>query len=218
MVPLGGAVQSNLCSPYSARSLAQSGHTPHLVITWFSRRIYGSPCNDSSRMSGLLKPFRRRRQEKQPGTPRTKTPEPATSPRPRIERSGGTGLPQQALPQIYEYLDVSKDSNPLLVESKKQYNEAIMAFDKVFELYGSKKPGVINLNANGITEATHRALSCSDPSQSGKVFGEAVQRILQTAKADQMQPSVGKQVCSVLSKLFPLMKLALGLTETVADV
>jgi hypothetical protein len=173
-------------------------------------------------MSGLLKPFRRRRQQEQPGTRRTETPEPAstrTSPRPRIERPPEpAGLPRRVLAQTYEYLDVSKDANPILVEAKKQYNEAIMAFDKVFELYASKKPNVIKLDANGIAEATHRALSCADASQSGKVFGEAVQRILQTTKADQMQPSVGKQVCSVLSKLFPLMKLALGLTESVAEV
>jgi hypothetical protein len=173
-------------------------------------------------MSGLLKPFRRRRQKEQSGTLRIKTSDPAstrTSPRPRIERAPArTGLPQPVLPRNYEYLDVSKDANPLLVEAKKQYNEAIVAFDKVFELYASKKPNVIKLNANDISEATHRALSCADASQSGKVFGEAVQRILQTTKADQMQPSVGKQVCSVLSKLFPLMKLALGLTESVAEV
>jgi hypothetical protein len=81
-----------------------------------------------------------------------------------------------------------------------------------------KKPNVIRLDANGIAEATHSALSCADPSQSGKVFGETVERILQTTKADEMQASVGKRVCSVLSKLFPLMKLALGLTESVADV
>jgi len=127
-------------------------------------------------------------------------------------------VPQQVLPRTDEYLDVSNDVNPLLVEAKKKYNDAIMAFDKVFDLYSSKKPNVIKLNADGIAEAVRGALSCTDASQSGKVFGETVQKIIQTTKADEMQPSVGKQVCSVLSKLFPLMKLALGLTGSVADV
>jgi len=92
------------------------------------------------------------------------------------------------LPQTYEYLDVSNDANRLLIEAKKQYNEVITAFDKVFEFYASKKPNVINLDANGIAEAAHHALSCDDAPQSGKMFGDTVQRILQTTKANEMQP------------------------------
>jgi hypothetical protein len=122
------------------------------------------------------------------------------------------------LPEIYEYLDVSKEANPLLVEAKIRYNEVLMAFNKVLEAYATKRRNIIKLNAKGIAEATSRALSCADTSQSGKVFGETVQSILETTKADEGQRSVGKQVCGVLSKLFPLMKLALGVTGSVADV
>jgi hypothetical protein len=218
-------VRSNLAAPHIPSVCHSLKAETHLTFQRLilSTNLQNSPCIYGSIMSGLLKPFRRRRQQEQPGTPRTKTSEPTsrrTSPRPRIESPPGTraGLPQRGLQQTFEYLDVSKDANPLLVEAKKKYNEAIMEFDKVFELYASKQPNVMRLNANGIAEATHRALSCADASQSGKVFGEAVQKILQTTKADQMQRSVGKEVCSVLSKLFPLMKLALGLTESVAEV
>ena len=170
-------------------------------------------------MSSLLKRFRRRRQQGQPGTPPPKAPETdstSTSPYPRFK--GSVAPPQRVLPQTHEYLDDSQDAPPLLVEAKTQYNKAIMAFDKVFELYASKNPNVVKIDETSIAEGAQHALSCTDTSQSAKVFGETVQRILQTNKAYEMQPSFGKQVCSVLSKLFPLIKLALGLTERVADV
>jgi len=167
-------------------------------------------------MSSLLKSFRRSKQHERPATPQT--PEPAlagTSPPRRTERPAAAA----PRPQTDGYLDVTRDANPLLVDAKKQYNEAIRAFDQVFELYASKNTNVVKLNANSIAEGARRALSCTDTSQSAKVFGETVQWILQTTtKADEMQPSFNKHVCSVLSTLFPLIKLALGLTESVADV
>jgi hypothetical protein len=93
-------------------------------------------------MSGLLKHLRQCRQKEQPGTQRTNTPESAStrdSQGPPIEGPPESAeIPQRALTPTNEYLDVSKDANPLVVEAKKQYNEAIMAFDKAFELYASK--------------------------------------------------------------------------------
>ena len=138
-------------------------------------------------MSSLLRFFRRSKQHERPATP--KTPEPAlagTSPPPRTERPAAAA----PLPWTDEYLDVSRDASPL-VDAKKQYNEAIKAFDQVFELYASKNANVVKLNANSIAEGTRHALCCTDTSQSAKVFGETVQRILQTTtEAGEMQPSL----------------------------
>jgi hypothetical protein len=122
------------------------------------------------------------------------------------------------VPQKYEYLDISKEGNPLLVEAKTKYNEAIVAFDKVYEVYARERPYIIKLNANSIEAATSHALAFPDTSLSGKVFGELVQRMLDTRKADELEYPVRKQVCDVLSKLFHLMRFALGLTGSVADV
>lgn len=124
--------------------------------------------------------------------------------------------PSSAL--AYEFLDVSQEANPLLAEAKKRYSQAITSFDEAFMFYAASNRKVIKLKKNGIVEATHRALSCQDASQSGKIFGETVQKVLQTVETDQTQSAVCAQVCSALSKLFPLMKLALGLTQSVADV
>lgn len=124
--------------------------------------------------------------------------------------------PSSAL--IYEFLDISQEANPLLAEAKKRYSQAITSFDEAFIFYAAKNPKVIKLNTNGIAEATRHALSCQDTSQSGKIFGEIVQRVLQSVETDQMQSEIHAQVCSALSKLFPLIKLAFGLTQSVADV
>ena len=151
-------------------------------------------------MSTLLKYFRRHQQE-QLAAPKTPEPVSARNSLPgRIEHPAApAALLQPVLLQTDEYLDIFRDANQLLVEVKKQYNETIKVFDNVFELYASKNPDIVKLNASSIAEGAHHALSCADTSQSARVFGETVQRILQTTKAIEMQPSFGKQVCSVLS-------------------
>jgi len=77
--------------------------------------------------------------------------------------------------------------NSFLVEAKKQYNDAIWAFNKVFKLDALKNFNVIKLNANSITECTYCTLSNTTTSQSVKVFRETVQRILQTVDTQQFE-------------------------------
>ena len=145
------------------------------------------------------------------------TPSTSTVPS-QIDRPG-TVVPEHisSMPTS-DVLELSNETNPHLAEAKKHYNEAITLFDEAFKLYIANNPKAINLDSKEIAKATHLALSCQDTFWSGKVFGEAVQKVLDTIETDKTQPSIGGQMSLMLSKLFPLMKLALALTKNVADV
>jgi hypothetical protein len=92
-------------------------------------------------------------------------------------------------------LDASREANPLLEEAKKRYKESTVSLDHVRELYVAKHPHA-------------KAME----------FQELVQVVLddRTDKVEMLP--IARPVATAVSKLIPLIKLALGLTQNVADV
>ena len=101
---------------------------------------------------------------------------------------------QETSPNL-DILDASRETNPLLAEAKKRYKEATGSMDEVLQLYAAKKP-----------DARFKA----------KGFETIVQVVLDGANTKA--PKLPVPLAVALSKLIPLMKLALGLTQNVADV
>jgi len=97
------------------------------------------------------------------------------------------------LPDIPE---TSSEPNPLLEEARKRYKESTESLDQVYELYVTKKP-----NAR---------LKAKD--------SEAIVQLLLETGGDKVPMLPLGRVATAVSKLMPLMKLALGLTQNVADV
>ena len=195
------------------------GHARTLFLAASCFSLFPS-CDDVSHhlrsiMSDTLRRLRQHfGKSKQPQATIIAKPDHSVSSR-SVSESAVVASGRQSPPVTGNYFDVSREANPLLAEAKTRYNESITTFDKAFTIYASKNQNVKKLDSQEIAEATPSPLY-DDTSQPGKEVGKMVQRILQSIETDK--PQLGAQVCAVVSKLFPLMKLALGVTENVADV
>jgi hypothetical protein len=123
-----------------------------------------------------------------PLKPQSESVQPLSAPKPAI-------VSQETSPHP-DFLDASQEMKPLLAEAKKRYNESAVSLDQVLHLYAAKSL-VAKCNA--------------------KDFEAIVQMVLDGADTE-VPTSALAQVKKVLSKLMPLIKLALGLTQSGADV
>ena len=138
----------------------------------------------------------------------------------KIEMLGPETSPNIASPNRGESKEdlFHDEESPHLTLSKKRYYEAVRECEKAYNQYVAQNENIHGLDSAGIFVAAQKALSCPDTSQAGNVFGDVVEAMLKKLEVDKTKPSISREVGKQMSKLFPLMKFALGVASQAADV
>jgi hypothetical protein len=109
--------------------------------------------------------------------------------------------------------------NPRLREAKGRFLKEVSRFEELYDLYLQKHPAVSSIDMAAVKQAFKEASLNDDNSQSADTFGILLSDVLRRRELSEgVGASNAVKVGKVLTKMYPLIKISLGIAQTAADV